>query len=473
MSILTLRGIESEIAPEAVRTGREDGAQSARPGILRAAEDRGLAMIRRMTRSRSSTGLVRASDRSRFAPAVKKAWPLMDLGLSESLMISKEKTSVGLASTALLILRNRISERVWGSHGVYTMPVEDPQPHRVGPTPVPSSDPSTRRKCRTIIHRGAHPIHSHSMPRLGSIQGIGILGDSISDEYRFYAPDRVTARNWVEILAATRGVFFGDPLSASHASRDRRFAYNWSQSGATTSSLIAAGQHASLAAQVSRGAAINLVAVTIGTNDFADALIKSKSVSAMGDVLMRAWSNLVAILDSMFQVDSGLKVAAFTAVDLRSTPLLRGAIQSGLISPAMADVYEGSVSKFNDRMRDLIAAHGDRAVLVDIDDLLRGIVEARRYLVGNREINRNVASNEADHLFLSDGFHPGTLGQCLIANRFLDAIDARFGAGISPLADEEMIRVATSVPKLSGFSLLGTGALALLGYGRRRPGVVL
>src|SRR5258708_2653580 len=113
------------------------------------------------------------------------AWPWMDLGLSESSMITKEKSSVSLASTALLILRNRISERVWGSHGVYTIPVEDSQPHRVGPTPLPSSHPSTRRKCRTIIHRGTHPIHSHSMPRSGSIQGIGILGDSISDEYRF------------------------------------------------------------------------------------------------------------------------------------------------------------------------------------------------------------------------------------------------------------------------------------------------
>jgi phospholipase/lecithinase/hemolysin len=387
-------------------------------------------------------------------------------------MTIKEKTSVGLAGTAFLILRNRISERVWGSHGVYTMPVEDPLPHRGGSSSPPSSHPGTPRNRRTIIHRGAHPAHSHSIPRSGSIQGIGILGDSISDEYRFYAPDRVTARNWVEILAATRGLNFGETRT-SGTSRDRRFAYNWSQSGSTTSSLIAAGRHTGLAAQVGRGAPIHLVAVTIGSNDFADALVKSKSVSAMGDAMTRAWSNLVAILDSLFQVDSSLKVAVFTAADLRCSPVLRGAIRSGLISRVMADAYEKTVSQFNDRLRDLVQAHRDRAVLVDIDDLLRGIVESRRYFVGNQELNRNVASNEPDHLFLADGFHPGTLGQCLIANRFLEAIDERFGAGISLLADEEMIRVAHSVPKLSGFSLLGTGALALIGYGRRHPGVGL
>jgi hypothetical protein len=44
MSILPLRGIRSEIAPEAVTTGREDSALSACPGILRAAEDRGVAI---------------------------------------------------------------------------------------------------------------------------------------------------------------------------------------------------------------------------------------------------------------------------------------------------------------------------------------------------------------------------------------------------------------------------------------------
>ena len=39
--------------------------------------------------------------------------------------------------------------------------------------------------------------------------GIGVLGDSYSDEYQFYPPHRSTARNWVEILAATRRLNFG------------------------------------------------------------------------------------------------------------------------------------------------------------------------------------------------------------------------------------------------------------------------
>jgi hypothetical protein len=38
---------------------------------------------------------------------------------------------------------------------------------------------------------------------------IGVLGGSDSDEYQFYPLDRAVARNWVEILAALRGLDFG------------------------------------------------------------------------------------------------------------------------------------------------------------------------------------------------------------------------------------------------------------------------
>jgi hypothetical protein len=111
-------------------------------------------------------------------------------------------------------------------------------------------------------------------------------------------------------------------------------------------------------------------------------------------------------------------------------------------------------------------------VVVDINDLLSGVVQAGRYAIGGKEINRAAASNDPRHLFLADGFHPGTIGQCLIANRFLEAINGGFDARVPLLGDEEMVRFAALVPTPSGLSLIGTGVLALLGYGRRRPSVL-
>src|SRR6476619_6148359 len=90
--------------------------------------------------------------------------------------------------------------------------------------------------------------------RAGWRGGIGVLGDSYSDEYEFYPPDRSTARNWVEILATTRGVDFGRFSAASRGEpRNRGYAYNGARSDATTDDLIATGQHTGLAAQVARG----------------------------------------------------------------------------------------------------------------------------------------------------------------------------------------------------------------------------
>jgi lysophospholipase L1-like esterase len=384
-------------------------------------------------------------------------------------MLNRKVPAV-LATTALMILRNRLSERVWGSHGVNTLPIDDPLPDLVGRNEFAPDPISVGKQLTTIHPREARPIPSHSVVRPDLVKGIGIIGDSVSDEYRFYAPDRVTARNWVEILAGSRGLSFGDPVITSGVSTwDRRFAHNWSQSGATTTSLIAGGQHTGLAAQVADGAAISLAAVSIGTNDFTDVLLSSRSVVDMGAVLERASSNFAAILDSLLGINPSLRIAAFTAVDLSCSPLLRGALDSGLISTRLANAYGSAIADFNGGLRDLITCHGHRAVVVDINQLLAGIVEAERYVVGGLEINRIEASNDARHLFLSDGFHPGTIGQCLIANRFLDAINARFDAGVPLLSDEEMVRIADSVPRPSGFSLIGTGVLALFGYGRRRP----
>src|SRR5262245_64938796 len=90
--------------------------------------------------------------------------------------------------------------------------------------------------------------------RAGWRGGIGVLGDSYSDEYQFYPPDRSTARNWVEILAAARVLDFGRFSTTGRGEpRNQGFAYNWARSDATTADLIATRPHTGLAATVARG----------------------------------------------------------------------------------------------------------------------------------------------------------------------------------------------------------------------------
>jgi hypothetical protein len=120
-------------------------------------------------------------------------------------MMPNRNAPAAFATTARMILRNRLSERVWGCHGVHTLPITD-------------------RGLRLVCKRS---------------------------------------------------------LASGRSTGDRRFAYNWSQSGATTTSLLAHGQNAELAAQVAGGAAIGLAVITIGANDFADILNTSRSVAAI------------------------------------------------------------------------------------------------------------------------------------------------------------------------------------------------
>src|SRR3954464_3143937 len=114
--------------------------------------------------------------------------------------------------------------------------------------------------------------------------GIGVLGDSYSDEYQFYPPHRSTARNWVEILAATRGLNFGRFSTQSRGEpRNQGYEYNWARSDATTDDMIVTGQHTGLAAQVARGE-VNLVVVFIGGNDFINAMKTPARAAALQQV---------------------------------------------------------------------------------------------------------------------------------------------------------------------------------------------
>src|ERR1019366_408654 len=89
----------------------------------------------------------------------------------------------------------------------------------------------------------------------GTFQGgIGALGDSYTDEYEFYPPDRSSARTWLETLVATRGLNFGAFSTVGRGEpRNQGCEYNWARSDATTEDMIRTGQHTGLAAQVARG----------------------------------------------------------------------------------------------------------------------------------------------------------------------------------------------------------------------------
>lgn len=276
--------------------------------------------------------------------------------------------------------------------------------------------------------------------------GIGVLGDSYSDEYAFYPPDRSTARNWVEILAATRGLDFGPYSTAGRGEpRNQGFAYNWARSDATTDDMIATGQHTGLARQVASGE-VRTVFVFVGGNDFINALKSPDPLRAIDAVLPRAMANYRTAISTVRDASPDVRLVLATLPDVRNLPEFAGPLREGRLPRPAADACSEAMRRYNAQIRTL-AADDPRVALVDLDLANRAadLVSPDWVLVAGRRLDRRHPANDAGHFFLADVRHPGTLGQSLLARLFVDTLNARFHAGIPPLRAPEVVAFAASV----------------------------
>jgi hypothetical protein len=67
------------------------------------------------------------------------------------------------------------------------------------------------------------------------------------------------------------------------------------------------------------------------------------------------------------------------------------------------------------------------------------------FLFGQVDINLGPVSTDPPvptDAFLSDGFHPGTVVQGVLANMFIEATNRAYGAGLTPLSDQEILELA-------------------------------
>ena len=271
-------------------------------------------------------------------------------------------------------------------------------------------------------------------------RGIGVLGDSYSDEYQFSSPDLRTARNWVEILSMTRGLNFGHfNASAWGGSRGRGFEYNWARADATTGDLIAFGQHTGLAAQVARGD-VDMVFVFIGGNDFIGAMYAPDPEGALRAALRRALDNYRIAVQTIRAAKPDVRLILATVPDIRLLPEFDAPLREGRLPVRLADACTVVMGAYNAQIRTM--ATGDRrTALIDLAWIARlSDLASRDYaVVAGRRLDRRHAGNTPDRFFLADRRHAGTLAQAQLARLFILEVDARFGAGIEPLSDAEIL----------------------------------
>lgn len=279
---------------------------------------------------------------------------------------------------------------------------------------------------------------------------LGIIGDSGQDEYQgtdnrggdFHA----VTFNWVEQLVLSGRVDVG---AWGEYAEPRRTGYanNWARSGATAADMIAAGQHTGLAEQIAAGE-IDVAVIAVGSNDFAPyrstgyAPIYNGTVSgeALDEKINGLVSDVATAIDTL-QAAGDIPILVATVPNWGDTPLVMG-------NPDFADAEKrqlvtDALRTTNARLSETAAGRG--VEMVDLDGLyasLVGRMDGGKLVVGSEPINPFGVGDAPHNGVLGDGIHGGTVLEGLLANWYLEAINAAAGTSLTPLSDDEILAFA-------------------------------
>jgi len=301
-----------------------------------------------------------------------------------------------------------------------------------------------------VVHALVSPVHVQRQATTRVT--VGALGDSYTDEYRFYPPDQTLARNWVEILAATRGVNVGKlPTVSRGEPRNQGFAFNWARYDATSGNMIQ-NQLPGLASQVAQGKP-TYAWIFIGGNDFLfylrnvqnGTIPAAQALTVLGQVEAQAAANFTTAVQTLLAASPTVRLVVSTVPNVAELP----AVQALATTPqeqAVVTATGQAMQQYNATI-EAVASSSSRIALVDLAGQSAGLTQlgASSVPFGNTTINLTTPGDDYHDFFLADGIHVGTVGQGLIANDFVSAIDAHFGAKIAPLTQQQIVNFAREV----------------------------
>lgn len=274
--------------------------------------------------------------------------------------------------------------------------------------------------------------------------GVGILGDSSSDEFRA-DDDRggsysATTLNWAELLVRYRAVNLG-AWGVRSEPRRAGYSYNWARSAATAAEVVSGGQADGLAAQVAAGD-VSTVILMVGANDFAAwngtyAAVYEGTLS--GDSLTAKTSRLVESLRSAvnrIRIAGAKKVFVATLIDRGITPAFLEAFPDPLKRQRVTD----AIVAVNVGIRKMDSENLAHVVdLFSYGSSMLPRIDADGYLdVGGERISAVTPGDEPHHLVLGDNEHGGTVASGLIANCFIGSFAAA-GIDIAPFTEREIL----------------------------------
>lgn len=318
---------------------------------------------------------------------------------------------------------------------------------------------------------------------------LGTLGDSTTDEYEFYGPDRTAAANWPMILSSLRSteVDFGAFSTTTRGeTRNQGYAQNWARSGAqaTPGQPDLAGAGTTFVEQYQGGFTpgspglltqpgglgnVDAVTILIGANDFLHAfeaaVLQPQSTSLAGNIL----SNLITATAGVVQgvtdaigalqaARPGLPIVLGVTPNITDTALfddLTSALPAGDVK-LIDQVVDGFI---NDIKTAFNALASPTIAVIDPNALFARFT-AQGDTIQGLKVNPDLGGPVATDLFVGDSFHPGTIAQGLLANGFLGALSTLLpNQQLTPLSDAEIVAMAQRVQPVSQATLTASAAV--------------
>jgi hypothetical protein len=295
----------------------------------------------------------------------------------------------------------------------------------------------------------ARPSQAQPASPSALLDGVGILSDSNLDEYQ--GTDNRGGSyhshtfNMIELLVLLRGFNLGD-WGTYPEPRRAGFEYDWARSGATSSTLISAGQHTGLAAQVAAGE-VTFVILHIGSNDFSPYANNAyqeacyMSDNQLQDKVNTAIANVTLATDTILDAGpEGMIVTLFPYWDDLDPIVLVACPEPARrqrIRDAVDDINQGILDMAE--TRPIVIVNPADVVLPIYAGLENGFLD-----VGGELIDFAQKGDEPHHAQLEDASgHAGTVLSGLLANgMWIEPLNQHFGANIAPLSDEEILQAA-------------------------------
>jgi len=318
---------------------------------------------------------------------------------------------------------------------------------------------------------------------------IAALGDSLTDEYQFYAPYRTAAENWPEIISTLRPtqVDLG-AVSATGVgrgqTRNQGYAQDWALQGATSQGNDVVGYGATFENEYNGGymssalpglltqtggiSNINVVNILIGGNDYFRALEQAVQTGL-------SFSNLGKIVQIFEQTNAGVVSALQTVVPLietanPNTHIIIDTVPTVAATPIVQNLVAGVgsglgriVTAFINNEVDNLDYKGSPPNSTPVYESITqfatsnhlGLVDANKLVTDfqanpvfdNTYINPAGAGPAYTDMFVGDGIHPGTIAQGILTNAIISQIDTWYPGAITPLSNAEILGLAQSTQR--------------------------